>query len=583
MKGRRNSNIFVLGAILLVVLSLTIGFAAFSTVLRIASGARILPPEKEWNVVFSSSNESYQTKPVVPTKSSNAVTALDGVINNTENPTISNLEATFSDPGQTVTYDFYVYNMGRTDAFINSIVFEGEKECAGVNGVTGENTQAACDAISISVTVGDVTVTNTTSNMQQALAKKEFKPVRVVLSYAEDGSYPDESFDVVFPNLAIYVADAIDDKEPRPRGKTYLTSFSSDISANDYFKEEAYKENIKNVYFVNYVDTTNALTTYDLSEDKDESITGWIVANTSDTSKYDLYIGSKEKIYTKNFGYAFNEMTGIEKIEFNNLNTSENTSFAETFANCSNLTTLDVSHFDTSKVTLMNSMFHRCESLTSLDVSHFDTSKVTDMNGMFHRCGGLTSIDVSHFDTSNVTNMNGMFCLCSGLTTLDLSSFDTSKVTDMTIMFGGCSGLTSLDLSNFNTSRVTYMDGMFSGCSNLTSLDLSSFYTSGVTSMSSMFLECSNLTSLDLSSFDTSVVKAMQEMFMDCGKLVTIYVTSYKFTTSSLSYAAGSNMFSGCNSLVGGAGTTYDENNTGMRYARIDGGTSNPGYFTAKA
>ena len=40
-------------------------------------------------------------------------------------------------------------------------------------------------------------------------------------------------------------------------------------------------------------------------------------------------------------------------------------------------------------------------------------------------------------------------------------------------------------------------------------------------------------------------------------------------------------MFYGCTSLVGGAGTTYSANHVGATYAHIDGGTSNPGYFTA--
>lgn len=41
-------------------------------------------------------------------------------------------------------------------------------------------------------------------------------------------------------------------------------------------------------------------------------------------------------------------------------------------------------------------------------------------------------------------------------------------------------------------------------------------------------------------------------------------------------------MFYGCTSLVGGAGTTYDSSHYNGVYARIDGGTSAPGYFTAK-
>ena len=35
--------------------------------------------------------------------------------------------------------------------------------------------------------------------------------------------------------------------------------------------------------------------------------------------------------------------------------------------------------------------------------------------------------------------------------------------------------------------------------------------------------------------------------------------------------------------LVGGAGTHYNASHTDYTYAHIDGGTANPGYFTAKA
>ena len=39
-------------------------------------------------------------------------------------------------------------------------------------------------------------------------------------------------------------------------------------------------------------------------------------------------------------------------------------------------------------------------------------------------------------------------------------------------------------------------------------------------------------------------------------------------------------MFSGCTKLIGGAGTKYNSSYVDKTYARIDGGTSNPGYFT---
>ena len=40
-------------------------------------------------------------------------------------------------------------------------------------------------------------------------------------------------------------------------------------------------------------------------------------------------------------------------------------------------------------------------------------------------------------------------------------------------------------------------------------------------------------------------------------------------------------MFYGCSNLVGGQGTHFDSNHTNKEYARIDGGTGNPGYLTA--
>ena len=209
---------------------------------------------------------------------------------------------------------------------------------------------------------------------------------------------------------------------------------------------------------------------------------------------------------------------------------------------------------------------------TTLDVSNFDTSKVTYMNGMFSN-SQATTLDVSNFDTSNVTDMSNMFD-GSKATTLDLSNFDTSNVTDMSSMFHS-SQVTTLDVSNFNTSNVTDMDSMFY-YSQATTLDLSNFDTSKVTNMKYMF-QSSQATTLDVSSFDTSKVTNMSYMFYNFTNLKTIYVSN-KFNTDKVTDST--NMFSGCTNLVGGAGTKYNSSYVDKKYARIDGGTSNPGYFT---
>ena len=96
--------------------------------------------------------------------------------------------------------------------------------------------------------------------------------------------------------------------------------------------------------------------------------------------------------------------------------------------------------------------------------------------------------------------------------------------------------------------------------------------------MSHMF-EGSAATTLDLSSFNTSKVTDISSMFYECPNLKTIYASD-KFSTNSVT--SSTTMFYNTTNLVGGAGTTYNSSYVDKTYARIDGGTSSPGYFTLK-
>jgi len=145
-------------------------------------------------------------------------------------------------------------------------------------------------------------------------------------------------------------------------------------------------------------------------------------------------------------------------------------------------------------------------------------------------------------------------------------------------MFSGCSKLTSLDLSTFDTNKVTNMSSMFYGCSKLTNIDLSRFNTSKVTNMSSMFYGCSTITSLDLSTFDTSQVTSMSSMFSNCSNLKKIIVGN-NYNTDKVT--SSNYMFSGDSKLVGSNGTVYNSSYVDKTYARVDGGSSNPGYFSS--
>lgn len=306
------------------------------------------------------------------------------------------------------------------------------------------------------------------------------------------------------------------------RDTAYLINLSS---LSEYYKEPKYINDIVQIEFVNYVDISNAVVTYDLSESKDNSIVGWL--NDNGDSTYNLYIGSVYDIYTKNFERAFAYMEGLHTIKFDNLNTSESRSFNYTFFQ-TKITNLDLSTFNTSSATEMINMFSGMTNLKTLDVSNFNTSKVVNMSSMFTNLVSLTELDISTFNTSNVTTMAYMFSGMVNLKTLNLGeNFKTYKVKNMRNMFAGLQSLTSLDVTMFDTTNLTNAQYMFAQCNSLKTLDLSSLEMSKVTNMNYMFYDMLRLESLDISNFDTSSVETMESMFRSCGSLKTLDVSSF--------------------------------------------------------
>lgn len=171
-------------------------------------------------------------------------------------------------------------------------------------------------------------------------------------------------------------------------------------------------------------------------------------------------------------------------------------------------------------------------------------------------------IDPSMKD-AELTSMKNMF-----FGGFDSETYNTYYLNYMTEIEG---------LENLNTSEVTDMKEMFYSCQELTSLDLSTFDTHKVTNMEGMFENCTRLKMLDITSFDVSNVTSFMLMFSQCTHLKTICC----FGDWSSSTAQSGYMFYGCYALYGSEGTAYTEAVTDKTYARPDGGTGAPGYFTA--
>ena len=244
----------------------------------------------------------------------------------------------------------------------------------------------------------------------------------------------------------------------------------------------------------------------------------------------------------------FNGCSSLTSLDVSTFDTSNVTSMRWMFQNCSNLTSITFgtgwSH-PTAASNGMGSMFAGCTSLTTLNnLNNVDTSNVTSMANMFQNCTSLTNLNLSNFDTSNVSYMSQMFDGCSGLTGITFGTgwgHATATSLSMQYMFRNCTSLTSLDLSTFDTSNVTSMNNMFQNCTSLTNLNVSNFDTSNVTTMTNMFYNCSALTTLKLCTFDTLAATAMNYMFQNTTNMQAIYVGSGWDTSG----AQAVNMFTG--------------------------------------
>ena len=316
-----------------------------------------------------------------------------------------------------------------------------------------------------------------------------------------------------------------------------------------------------------------------------------------------LDVGHWDTSAVEHMAYMFHNcsaLTGLTGEE--NWDTSSVTTMERMFQTCLALTAIDAGEWDTGNVTSMAAMFQQCQSLTTVPLSKWDTKSVNDLSGMFmfaHQDGKLSSLDMSSWDVSNVTNMGYMFHNCHKLTTVgDLRKWKTTSLKNMDYMFSSCNALTSINAIWWDTSGVTSMMGTFTGCRSIETLDLRGWDTKKVTNMFSMFNgfgKPGGNATLILGDWDLSKLTYMGAMFAYTDRLKTIYAGSKfeetlgpRYTGNLLDYTDRSpwgdsskhNPFQNSSSIVGGKGTRYNSGHVDAEYARIDRGTSQPGYFT---
>lgn len=214
MDKNNSTKVVALVALMISVLGISVGFAAFSNTLTISSSANVKPDKSKFDVNFSSTTGTETAGTVVATATPSTITGDDATIDNsTDAPTIKGLKANFTEPGQKVVYSFFAHNAGEYIAYLNSVTFanvDGEtasKVCTAELGTSQALVNTACNDISVTLSVGGNSFEGSVADISNhSLALDAYEEVEVTIEYktnANNINIADGDFSVSFGDISL--------------------------------------------------------------------------------------------------------------------------------------------------------------------------------------------------------------------------------------------------------------------------------------------------------------------------------------------------------------------------------------------
>lgn len=199
----RDSKIIAIIALIVGVVGLSIGFAAFTQTLRIENVQAEVKPSNSLNVHFPTSGT------LSATGSDAGATGSEITLNS--GTLITGLKAYFQKTGQYITYTTNIYNDSSYPAYLRSITFSknGTATCSPFSASTNPNPasestiSAACGNMKMYVTINGL-VSNITTNQTNISGKSipAGSNVSVTVKIAYEGSnIPDGDFQTDFGNI----------------------------------------------------------------------------------------------------------------------------------------------------------------------------------------------------------------------------------------------------------------------------------------------------------------------------------------------------------------------------------------------
>jgi hypothetical protein len=211
------------------------------------------------------------------------------------------------------------------------------------------------------------------------------------------------------------------------------------------------------------------------------ALVGWRFAGTGDILKIisveqwgsGFRLGATDQHFN---GCANLSLIGVRDV----LNLTGTTSFASSFAGCSQLTTINRSNeWNTSEITSLLGTFQNSFNFNS-DIGNWDTTNVTSMFATFSisntlaRSGSFNKY-IGNWNTSKVTTLQATFSnqsnfnqdISTKVVTNGASTYTAWDTSNVISMFGTFYGFTNMigtfnqNIGNWNTSKVTNMQTLF--------------------------------------------------------------------------------------------------------------------------
>lgn len=226
MEKDRHSRILPIIALFVSVLTITLGFAAFSNSLTISSSATVTPDEKDFNInVYGIDNWGEiggypplslytSTTTSVPLRGiNNSPAAISGtpakITDDGKSITITDINIELSEPGQTASYFFMIKNEGKYDAYLDltniedfSLAYPVEGTCTPAEGTSIELVEKTCPYITITSILSASDGWGYSGGEYAELKKGDYLLLEMVVDYYSAKNIPraDGEFTITFPD-----------------------------------------------------------------------------------------------------------------------------------------------------------------------------------------------------------------------------------------------------------------------------------------------------------------------------------------------------------------------------------------------